>query len=189
MFNRNAQQCTAKAKSTGKRCNNPAVKGRTVCRLHGGHAGRPIIHGRYSVEHRRSLAEKVQKFLEDPSPGDLTSELALMRALLQDFLGRYEDPLPMPVSAIDHAFGMIDQVSKLVERISRILNATALTQVELHYLQVTLIDLLMRYIDDPNKRLAFVSELRKATGISRGNSDGSSISIASSRNRLAELHR
>lgn len=174
---KDAPRCTAKAKSTGKRCHNPAVNGRSVCRLHGGNAGRPLIHGRYSVEHRKSLEEKVQKFLEDPAPGDLTSELALMRALLQDFLGRFPDGVPMPNKAIGHIFGMVEQVSKLVERISRILNATALTQVELHYLQVTLIDLLMRYIDEPDKRIAFVGELRSAIGSSRGNSDRSRESI------------
>jgi hypothetical protein len=34
----NAPRCTAKAKSTGGRCNNPAIFGGTVCRLHGGSA-------------------------------------------------------------------------------------------------------------------------------------------------------
>jgi len=33
-----ATVCTAKAKSTGKRCRNPTVPGATVCRIHGGSA-------------------------------------------------------------------------------------------------------------------------------------------------------
>lgn len=33
-----SQQCTATAKSTGERCQNPAIKGGTVCHQHGGAA-------------------------------------------------------------------------------------------------------------------------------------------------------
>jgi hypothetical protein len=33
------RRCTAKAKGTGKRCRQAAIKGGTVCRIHGGSAG------------------------------------------------------------------------------------------------------------------------------------------------------
>ena len=36
MLNPNAIRCKAKSKRTGKRCKNPAVRGKKVCRLHGG---------------------------------------------------------------------------------------------------------------------------------------------------------
>jgi len=39
-LNENIQQCTATSKSTGRRCENPAVNGYTVCRLHGAHKKR-----------------------------------------------------------------------------------------------------------------------------------------------------
>jgi hypothetical protein len=35
-LNPNAVRCAAKSKRTGKRCKNPAVRGKRVCRLHGG---------------------------------------------------------------------------------------------------------------------------------------------------------
>ena len=35
-LNPNAVRCSAKCKRTGKRCKNPAVRGKKVCRLHGG---------------------------------------------------------------------------------------------------------------------------------------------------------
>lgn len=35
-LNPNAARCAAKSKRTGKRCRNPAVRGKRVCRLHGG---------------------------------------------------------------------------------------------------------------------------------------------------------
>ena len=34
-----APRCTAKAKRSGVRCKCPAVKGWTVCRMHGAHGG------------------------------------------------------------------------------------------------------------------------------------------------------
>lgn len=34
-------RCSAKAKSTGCRCNGPAVTGWTVCRMHGARGGAP----------------------------------------------------------------------------------------------------------------------------------------------------
>jgi len=34
-FGNRVQRCTAKTKSSGKRCTNPAVKGYKVCRFHG----------------------------------------------------------------------------------------------------------------------------------------------------------
>jgi len=39
-LNENIQQCTATSRSTGRRCENPAVHGYTVCRLHGAHKKR-----------------------------------------------------------------------------------------------------------------------------------------------------
>ena len=38
---RDAPRCTATAKSTGARCKCPAVRGWTVCRLHGARGGAP----------------------------------------------------------------------------------------------------------------------------------------------------
>jgi len=38
---RDARRCHAKAKSTGKRCKAPAVRGWLVCRVHGAGGGAP----------------------------------------------------------------------------------------------------------------------------------------------------
>ena len=133
--------------------------------MHGGTSpGRPIIHGRYSVKHREKLQASIQKFLDDPSPGDLTGELALNRALLQDFLNRFPDGVKLGVPEIKIIYDMTEAVGKTVERISRILNQTALTQADIQLLQAVLPDLLLRFIDDPEKRLAFMVELRQSIG-------------------------
>lgn len=60
-----APRCTARAKSTGMRCESPAVRGRGVCRCHGARGGAPTgprhglyRHGLYTgeaLETRREL--------------------------------------------------------------------------------------------------------------------------------------
>jgi len=52
-----APRCTARAKSTGLRCEAPALRGRRVCRCHGAHGGAPkgsengaFRHGLYTAE-------------------------------------------------------------------------------------------------------------------------------------------
>lgn len=53
----NAPRCSARSKRSGKRCRGPAVRGKTVCRMHGAQAGAPqgaangrFIHGNYSQD-------------------------------------------------------------------------------------------------------------------------------------------
>ena len=137
------------------------------CKLHGGRAGRPPLHGRYSLAHRASLAEKAQRFRTDPAPGDLSEELVLMRALLQDYLERFGEHLALRAEDIQFLAGMVEQVGRLVERISRIHNSTALTQAELQLLQARLADLLVTYVADPEQRRRFLDELRAAVGPAR----------------------
>lgn len=169
-------KCGAKTRSGGK-CGQPAGwgthhVGEGKCKLHGGSShGRPIITGRYSVSHRQSLAEKVRDFIEDPEPANLMSELALMRALLQDYLDRFPDGINLTVKSIGHVYSMVDDISKLVERINRILTQTALTMAEVQYLQARLADLVVKYISDDEQRSAFWDEYRASItvpGSSRG---------------------
>jgi hypothetical protein len=162
--------CGGKARTGGKLCTQPAGwgtdhLGQGRCKLHGGCTpGRPLIHGRYSLVHRESLAAKHALFLGDPAPDDLSHELALTRALLQDYLDRFMEGTPMTADESKYALEMIDAVSKLVERISRIQNATALTQAEVRYLVVRMADLLREYIDDPDRRAEFMGKLTAAIG-------------------------
>jgi hypothetical protein len=45
-----APRCGAYARTTGKPCMAPAVRGKHRCRMHGGKSpGRPAIHGRYTL--------------------------------------------------------------------------------------------------------------------------------------------
>lgn len=46
---KNALRCHAKAKSTGERCRCPAVRGWSVCYVHGARGGAPVgeLHGNW----------------------------------------------------------------------------------------------------------------------------------------------
>lgn len=154
----------------GKPCGHGAGartshKGDGKCWLHGGadNVGRPPIHGRYSIKRRASLNEKMQEFLADPAPANLMPELAIQRAFLEEFLDKVTEG-PVTAKTTDHIFAMTESISRLVERITRMLNQTAITQMDIHYLQTILTDLIMKYIDDPNKRSEFMAELRSAFG-------------------------
>ena len=150
------------------------------CRMHGGMSpGRPIIHGRYSLKHRQSLAHKAQAFLDDPEPGNLLSELALMRALMQDYLERFPDGVALPAADVFRLLDMLETVSRLVERISRILNQTALTQAEIQFLQGRLADIIVTYIDDSDKRLECLDEIEASFGVPIPDSRAGTTSLVS----------
>ena len=166
--------CGAKTRG-GKQCQQPAGwgtehVGQGRCKLHGGKAGAPIVTGRYSIK-RTELAHKAQRFVNDDAPGDLTGELALMRALLQEYLDRYDDNSRLPLDDIERIFGMIEAISRLVERIAKILTAKALTQAEVQYLQARIADLLTSYVPDPNHRAEFLRALAESIGSSAGYRD------------------
>jgi hypothetical protein len=118
-----------------------------------------VTHGRYSLAHRARLAEKAQEFFEDPEPGNLASELALMRALLQEYLERWVTGINPGEKQIVGIMGMVEAIGRMVERIAKIESLTALTQAEVRLLQARFADIISRYIDDPRKRLQLVDEL------------------------------
>ena len=51
-----APRCSATSKRTGCRCRAPALKGKRVCRLHGGRAGAP--EGKRNGRYRHGLRTK-----------------------------------------------------------------------------------------------------------------------------------
>lgn len=68
-----ALRCHAKSKRSGKPCRSPAVKGYSVCRMHGAGGGAPkgnrngLKHGLYSadaIEARRFVAESTRQARE-----------------------------------------------------------------------------------------------------------------------------
>ena len=59
------------------------------CKNHGGLT--PVKHGRYSSVTRPRLQNLIASFESDPDPLNLLPELALMRAVILDFIERYDE--------------------------------------------------------------------------------------------------
>lgn len=61
-----APRCTATSKRSGQRCRAPAVKGWTVCRMHGARGGAPRgpSHGNYQHGARSREAAALQALLK-----------------------------------------------------------------------------------------------------------------------------
>lgn len=98
--------CGAKTRS-GTPCRRPAGWGtdhpsQGRCKLHGG--ATPIKHGRYSKITRPRIKELLDELEHDPDPLDLTPELKLLRALVQDYVERY-DHLTEALHAWHNSFG------------------------------------------------------------------------------------
>lgn len=62
--------------------------GAGACKLHGGKS--PIKHGIFSGIRSERLREAMERHLANPDPLNVLPELAQMRAILEDFLNRYE---------------------------------------------------------------------------------------------------
>lgn len=88
-------QCGAKTKA-GKPCTQPSGWGTSHpgtgrCKLHGGNAGRPVTHGRYSAVQRPRIKALLAEFEKDEDPLNLVPELHLLRSLILDFVERYDE--------------------------------------------------------------------------------------------------
>lgn len=160
-------QCTAKSKQSGQRCKKDAVQGYTVCHIHGGKTPRGadspnFVTGLYSPYAPAKVKEKIEKYL-NADPFDLTHELALSRALLSDYLSRFDGSFPMDLGSIEAMTIFVDRIRKTVETIVKIRNDSALTAAEVTYLASRIVGLMDKYIDDPAKREACKLELLSFT--------------------------
>lgn len=161
-----AKRCTATAKSTGERCQNPAVKGWDVCRMHGAGTpkedttgGAPPKHGRYSAKRRESLQEKIREYREEENPAELWEELALLRALLQEWLSELET---VDEGAVDVILNLQDSIRRTLDTINKIQTRTALTQAEMEYLQARIADVFKSYVPE-DRRDDALNELKQIT--------------------------
>jgi len=58
---RTLPRCYATAKSTGRRCGNPAMKGKMVCYIHGGKSKGAPIGNRNALKHGNFTAEAFER--------------------------------------------------------------------------------------------------------------------------------
>jgi hypothetical protein len=63
--------------------------GQGRCHLHGG--ATPIKHGRYSTIKRPEIRQLIEEFEADDNPLNIFPELAIARAMLKDYIERYDE--------------------------------------------------------------------------------------------------
>jgi hypothetical protein len=159
-----AKQCTATAKSTGERCQNPAVRGWDVCRMHGAGTpkegttgGAPPKHGRYSAKRSEGLQRKIQEYRNDPNPAEMWEELALIRAVLQEWLEDIDEVTDDSVSVL---LDLQNEIRRTLDTINKIQTRSALTAAEVDFLQARIADLLNEYVP-AEKRDEALTDLRQ----------------------------
>ena len=132
-------------------------KGR--CKQHGGAAGRKPKHGRYAAERSESLQEKIQEYREDANPSEMWEELALLRAVLQEWLSDMDTVTKDNVSVL---LDLQNSIRRTLDSIDKIQTRTALTAAEVEYLQARIADLFKTYVP-PERRGNALDELQQLT--------------------------
>lgn len=142
--------CGAKAKSTGKPCRREAGWGTDHfgegrCRFHGG--ATPIKSGRYSTVQREGLRQLIDKHQDDEAPLDVLPELALAKAILEDYVARYdemaeallawnaeqvaEQKRPVQIPDIADVILQVERITKIAQREKKLHLAGAISRSHL----------------------------------------------------------
>lgn len=160
------------ATSSGGKCTQPAGwgtehLGEGKCKLHGGASPRGtesphFKHGMYSNYLPTSILQKADAMAAQSEMLDLLPELVLTRALLADYMERLktnESQTKLLPGEFETIRTLTDQIRKLSDSISKQRNDTALTAVEITYLVTRIPEVVVRFIDEPEKQRAFITEL------------------------------
>lgn len=146
--------------------------GQGACRSHGGnnHANVPFNgdaafkHGRRATMTQKHLEARVTEFMDKGLSElmTLTYELATARVIFKDLVGAFPDntkheDFGLYLSRLN---ALLANIGQLVDRMSRIQARAALTANEVLYIQATITDLFMKWVVDPDDRLAALNDLK-----------------------------
>lgn len=145
--------------------------GSGACSKHGGvnnaTAVTKIKTGRNAVATRNRLAVDVDLYLQRDRKDllDLTKEFATLRAVLDEYMDWFPDPsADNYYSAIDRLQSVVGTLGSLVDKMSKVENRNTLTIAQVMYLRATIVDIFMKYINDPDMRDRAVKELASRMG-------------------------
>jgi len=145
----------------GSPCQRPAGWGTDSnggrCKQHGGAGGRKPKHGRYAATRSESLQEKIRQYREEGSPAEMWEELAVLRAVLQEWLSDMETVDEDGVSVL---LDLQDSIRRTLDTINKIQTRSALTAAEVEYLQARVADIFRSYVPKENREAA-LDELRQ----------------------------
>lgn len=142
--------------------------GTGACYRHGGAVPENvhIVTGRYS-KIRERLRDRVDNYLaQDRSQLlDLTSELAVTKAIFDEFLESYPEPKSEDFGVFLHRFqAIVGTLGTLVDKISLIDNRNTLTTAQVMYAKSVMLDIILKYIADPAARERVAKELASRLG-------------------------
>jgi hypothetical protein len=101
------------------------------------------------VKAREGLEDKIRQYREEESPAEQWDELALLRALLQEWL---DDLGTLDEDAVSVILDLQREIRRTLDTINKIQTRTALTQAEVEYLQARMADVLKTHV--PKERRA-----------------------------------
>jgi hypothetical protein len=117
------------------------------CKLHGGAS--IVKHGRYSKTFRGEFGESVKEHMTDPSPLDLTLELSILRAYIDQVMGKVADGSGrIAGDAMEGLERTIGSLQRLADTISKIQTREALTTSELRYIVGEFVEVLRSKVED-----------------------------------------
>jgi hypothetical protein len=156
-----------------RRCTNKAGldtwhAGTGACSHHGGSVteGMGMVTGKFS-KLRGTLRKRVDEYLEKDRNSllDMTEELAITRSIFDEFLEYYPDPQSEDYGIWFHRFQeVLGTLGTLVEKMSRIDTRNTLTAAQVLYIRATMVDIILKYLPDPEKRELMVRELAARLG-------------------------
>jgi hypothetical protein len=157
--------CTAH-KTNGEPCKAQAMKGKTVCRVHGGKGGRPPTHARYSKSLPKDLVERYEYFKSDPEILSLKPEIATARAFFERFSRQLVEGQGLSAEVGGELRAWLDQIGRITERCDKILNGERYTiridQLGALIEQIT--DAVAAEVRDPATRAAIAARIAKIGG-------------------------
>jgi len=148
---RRCRRCQAR-RSNGKQCAKPAVRGKAVCIMHGGHKkiGRLPIHGLYSERAKAEFREALQGRILEAEPLRALMESAMFsHTALMDRAVQYEAP--------EHFTRLMEVDATNQERLLKAFGVVTVPQITLLLSSIT--QLIKKHFgDQPDKMRAFVNE-------------------------------
>jgi len=147
----------------GDRCDRTAGYGTAHlgygrCKQHGGEVENKAVgrlkHGMTSKYLSQAVQDKIQKYMADPDPSNITQELAKSRALAEitlEMILEAGDPAAL-ASNIPSIQKQLTAITEMADRLTRIEQRYALTAGQIAYVQSTMVQLINTYIPDPRVR-------------------------------------
>lgn len=157
----------------GARCSNTAGfdtwhLGTGACKFHGGSTATwNITTGRTAPVAREQLRQAIENYMQVDRKDllDLTYQLATAKAIYDEFMEHFPTPTEENYGfQLSRFMAIIDNMSRLVDNISKIDNRNALTAAQVLYLRSCVADLLMKYLSDPLVREKAARELAARLG-------------------------